>query len=382
MVNVVKIPVSPESLIFGGFIFLAYMLAKAPLLLGAEVAFAPLELFLLMIFSLFVTGFAIALLIICKKIYASLFLAVISFVFVLNLILGEFNNLGFFKYMSVSLFVSIISIVYCLLPRNHTLTESLLIFAGLLALYGVTAVSWGIIKGQQFSLREPIGINGPIIFGQLMIISSAIFLLFGNRKFFLAAFTAALSMLSFSKGPIVAGLSIFFLKRKIFSAFLIFIVIFFFMIVPIELPDNRVFSFFGSIYVALSSGDLDLLFSGSNYGSIGSRLEQYILAANLLSEFPYGIGVGQWGEFSIHEYPHNYFVEILVEQGWILGVISLLSLLIFSMKIQSSSLKYLLFLFLMFSMFSGSVLDNRGIYMVILLGLLYRKEILSGGRLI
>jgi len=369
-----KIAVSSESLMFGGMLFLIYMLAKAPLLLGQDVELDSFRLVLTLFPLIGLVVGAAAALVVCKKSYACCFLVFFNVLFVLNLVGTEFNSLGFFKYVSLSIFLSLIALIYCLLPKRHSLGEVLVTFAGTLTLYGVLAVLWGVIKGQQFSLRESIGINGPIVFGQLMITASAIFMLYGNRRYMLAATSAMLSLLSFSKGPVVAGLFVLFFKRKLLSVFLGLLAISSILFLPPEFFENRLFSFVKAIYGAVMDDDYGSLFSGSNYGSIGSRLEQYILAASLLSDFPYGIGVGQWGRFSIHEYPHNFFVEIIVEQGWLLGGLSLIMIIFSYLRIRDENLKCLLLMFLLFSMFSGSVLDNRGVYMVALLGLLYLSE--------
>ena len=145
------------------------------------------------------------------------------------------------------------------------------------------------------------------------------------------------------------------------------------LVLPGELLDNRVFRFFGSLYESLSSSGFGMLFEGANYGSIGARLEQYLLAINLLSDYPLGIGIGQWALFSEYEYPHNYLVEILIEQGLVLGMGSLLMIAFFFTKIRDRNLVYLLLMLFLFSMFSGSVVDNRGIYLMVLLGMLYRE---------
>ncbi|WP_414156937.1 hypothetical protein [Pseudomonas sp. BNK-15] len=317
-----------------------------------------------------------ALLAFCKKNYALLFLISFNALFCFNLVASDFNSFGFFKYASLSLFLSLIALMYGVLPKRHSLTQVLLTFACLLILYGLLAVMWGVIKGQQFSLRGSIGINGPIVFGQLMITASVIFLLYGYRRFVLAAISAGLSLLSFSKGPIVAGLFVFFLRRKAFVIVLGFFVGIIFMFLPPDVLDNRIISFSKSIVSSVASGDYELLFSGANYGSIGARLEQYILAGRLLGEFPSGIGFGRWSVYSVHEYPHNFFVEILVEQGWVLGGCSLLIILLSYFKLCDRRIKYLFLMFLLFSMFSGSVLDNKGVYMAVFLGLLYRDGFL------
>ncbi len=347
------------------------MLAKAPLLLAGEMD--GIQLIGSLLLMLMLMSIAILLLVLCKKIYACYFLTSFNLLFLFNLMFGAFNDFGFLKYVSLSFLLSVTAIVYCILPKRKSLGSVLLNFAGLLVFYGCLAVLWGVAKGQQFVLREPIGVNGPIVFGQLMVIASAILLLYGNRKLILASLPAALSLLSYSKGPILAGMFILFLKKRMFFMMLIVLSVPLLLVLPGELLDNRVFRFFGSLYESLSSSDFGMLFEGANYGSIGARLEQYLLAINLLSDYPLGIGIGQWALFSEYEYPHNYLVEILIEQGLVLGMGSLLMIAFFFTKIRDRNLVYLLLMLFLFSMFSGSVVDNRGIYLMVLLGMLYRE---------
>lgn len=362
---------SGEALLFGGFLFFVYMLAKAPLLLAGEMD--GIQLIGSLLLMLMLMSIAILLLVLCRKIYACYFLTSFNLLFLFNLMFGAFNDFGFLKYVSLSFLLSVTAIVYCILPKRKSLGSVLLNFAGLLVFYGCLAVLWGVAKGQQFVLREPIGVNGPIVFGQLMVIASAILLLYGNRKLILASLPAALSLLSYSKGPILAGMFILFLKKRMFFMMLIVLSVPLLLVLPGELLDNRVFRFFGSLYESLRSSDFGMLFEGANYGSIGARLEQYLLAINLLSDYPLGIGIGQWALFSEYEYPHNYLVEILIEQGLVLGMGSLLMIAFFFTKIRDRNLVYLLLMLFLFSMFSGSVVDNRGIYLMVLLGMLYRE---------
>ncbi|WP_422416346.1 O-antigen ligase family protein [Pseudomonas sp. GZD-222] len=365
---------SNGSVFFGVFLSLAYMLAKAPLLLWGQMELNPPKLLLALFLLSSLLLSSVVLLVRFRRVYGCCFLVLFNILFLLNLIANDFSSFGFFKYASLSILISLTAIVYCITPKRHSLAEVLLVFAGLLAIYGCLAVLWEVIKGQQFALRESIGLNGPIVFGQLMVISSALFLLYGNRRFIIASVPAALSLLSFSKGPILSGLFILFLKRKKIFVLLLLLLPVFALMSPIDLFDNRLFYFIESLYEAVASSDTSLLFSGSNYGSIGSRLDQYVLAVNLLSEHPLGIGLGQWSLVSEHEYPHNYLVEILVEQGLVFGLGSLLAVLFFFTKITDRNLKYVVVMFFLFSMFSGSIVDNRGIYLVILLGLLYRQS--------
>jgi hypothetical protein len=375
MYNHVMRVLSNGSFFFGSFLFFAYMAAKAPLLLWEAVDLAMPEFFVAVVFLATLTVCAGALLLFFKKGYACCFVVLFNILFFLSLLVGGFNSFGFFKYASLSILLSLTALAYCLLPNKHRLEDVLLTFSALLALYGISAVLWGVINGQQFALRESIGMNGPIVFGQMMVISCAIILMYGDRRVMVASVPAMLSLLSFSKGPILAGLCIFFLKRKIFFVAMMVFAITVLLMLPGELLDNRFFNFVSSLYEAVKEGDTSVLFSGSNYGSIGSRLEQYVVALNLLEEYPMGIGVGHWIFFSEHDYPHNFLVELLVEQGLVVGLASLLLVLFFFTKIHDRNLRYLALMFLLFSMFSGSVIDNRGIYLMVLIGLLYRQPL-------
>lgn len=361
------------ALPYGALLFLLYMLAKAPLLLFGQGGLDTTTLLVALTFVFVFMLCAVTWLLLYKKIYAGFFLLAFNLLFFMALCFGDFNSFGFFKYASLSIFLSSVALGYCMMPRRHSLPEVLLVFAGFLTLYGSVAVVWGVINGVQFSMREAtIGINGPIVFGQLMIVASAIFLLYSNRQLVAGSLSAGLSLLSFSKGPVLAGLFILFLKRKMLFILLMMLGVGVVFLLPDSMVDNRFFYFIESVYQSVTNSDADVLMSGSNYGSVGSRLEQYFLAAQLLSDYPLGVGVGLWGEHSSLEYPHNYLVEVLGEQGLLLGSASLLLVCVLSIKAGDKNIKYLIVMFFLFSMFSGSVVDNRGIYFMILLGLLYR----------
>lgn len=81
--------------------------------------------------------------------------------------------------------------------------------------------------------------------------------------------------------------------------------------------------FFRRFFVAAAVFDGGL--GGENYGSVGSRVLLFATAARMIAEQPLGIGLGSWMSLSglfWAEYPHNFFLEILLEGGVVLGSIA------------------------------------------------------------
>lgn len=366
---------SNGALPYGMFLFFFYMLAKAPLLVFGFGELSVWLLFFGVATSLLLMMFAVFWLLLLGKFYAAAFVFLFNLLFFFGLLISDFNAFGFFNYYSLSLFLSIAVLGYCLTPKRHSLAQVLLVFAGMLLLYGTISVFWGVANGVKFSLRDAtIGINGPIVFGQLMISASAIYFLYGKRQFLAGCVSAGLSLVSFSKGPVLAGLFILLLKRKVFLVPLVMLCVGAVLMFPESVADNRFLFFVKSVYQLLVNSDTNVLFSGKNYGSVGLRIEQYFLAANLLSNYPFGVGLGNWIHFSVLDYPHNYVIEVLVEQGLFVGSCSLILVFALILKAVDVNLKYLFVMFFLFSMFSGSIIDNRGIYFIVLLGLLYRDN--------
>jgi len=188
-------------------------------------------------------------------------------------------------------------------------------------------------------------LNGPIVFGWMMLISSLVSLHVaqGHRKFlfllFSAIFVTAL-LWTGSKGPIIgwiAGVSCIFYSQGRLTKFPIFVVTVIFLIVFLYeynlIPERF------QVFERLLAGNL----LTSDFGSIGIRQLMIFDAWQLFEDhLVFGLGLGNWGSksnLSIYfgegiVYPHNIFAELLSEHG-LVGFIILLT--VFVIAFQRSS---------------------------------------------
>jgi O-antigen ligase len=104
------------------------------------------------------------------------------------------------------------------------------------------------------------------------------------------------------------------------------------------------------------------------------RIDQYNTTLNLIKQYPFlGIGIGSFGMYYLHEdinaYPHNLFLEIMIEAG-ILGFLCLFAIYIFyiylAFKYRSDYLSMIFFVVTMFVilnyMKSGGFIDSRRLF--------------------
>lgn len=59
-------------------------------------------------------------------------------------------------------------------------------------------------------------------------------------------------------------------------------------------------------------------------GDVGDESRNTLLSASIhaIPEYPLGAGLGQWSQatgITRHQWPHNLFLEVFVEQGWLVG---------------------------------------------------------------
>jgi hypothetical protein len=124
--------------------------------------------------------------------------------------------------------------------------------------------------------------------------------------------------------------------------------------------------------------------SGGYDRSLSQRATLYDSGLRLLSEHPFGIGIGGFSEHAILDlrYPHNVFLEVGVELGWV-PLLCLLSLCIWSawilflvLKTECSWTTCLLAMMVVMSginaMVTGDLNDNRMFFALILVPFLYR----------
>ena len=211
--------------------------------------------------------------------------------------------------------------------------------------------------------RDVIGFNGPIVFGQYMVISFTIYLLYGNKFKGYTAFL--LSFLSLSKGPFIAGLlTIYLNSRSKFKLLFIYMLLLVASVLIFE-PSIRVLEWLTN----LNSVE-DLL----EVSSISARVDAFTQSYYLISENFMGLGWGGFQEFSYLKYPHNLFVEILVELPLILAVLLIFYIGFVFYSIKDKRYKILFSIMFLMAMFSGSILDNRGIFFITMLFLLAGKD--------
>lgn len=65
--------------------------------------------------------------------------------------------------------------------------------------------------------------------------------------------------------------------------------------------------------------------TGPGEANIGLRSEMWGRSVDLFTREPWGVGFGNWGQHapapSHHDYPHNLFLEVFTETGWLPGLV-------------------------------------------------------------
>lgn len=203
------------------------------------------------------------------------------------------------------------------------------VWLGLLAALLMAAVAFKVQFGF-FDRQVNFLLNGPNVFARQMGLAALLsaFLLRGPLRWLaIATFTLAVVWTQ-SKGPLLflllVGFAIGWLrlggKGRILALLAMGGVVF---LIGLFVDELREIQLFQRVFVAVAVFDAGL--GGENYASVGSRVQLYSTAAKMLAEYPFGIGLGSWmsatGLFWA-EYPHNFFLEILLEGGLILGAIA------------------------------------------------------------
>ena len=86
------------------------------------------------------------------------------------------------------------------------------------------------------------------------------------------------------------------------------------------------------------------------------------------------LGLGGWSSISEYKYPHNIFIEILTELPLVLSIPFLVINIVAFFSIKDSVFRILFIVFLFMAQLSGSLIDNRGIFLIIILFLLAQKN--------
>ena len=267
------------------------------------------------------------------------------------------NDFGVYKAFSIILMMNLVTSVFFIKPSIFSVRIVLLTSAMLFLFYGVVSMAMLFLLGESPLNRGKIGFNGPIVFAQYMVFTFAVLLLHSKR--FVSFLAFGMAIISQSKGPILAGLGVLLMtsKNKRLLLLLFFPIVF-----------GLIF-FFGDQFRAVSwikyfmeTGSLP------NSGSFVARAELYRQAIGLLATD--SVGLGGWADLSHYSYPHNIFIEVLVELPILLAASFLLIHFVAFMLIKDASYRVLFVLFLFMAQFSGSLIDNRAIFLVTLLFLL------------
>ena len=340
----------------GLLLFLIFWTAKKPLeflLNGVSNDLIYLVGAALMVFTIVVS------LILLKLDYsgAAIFQLLIMLIF-LPIALTHGNEFGAYKAFSLVLMLNLMGIVFLINRLSFSIETILLTMAGLFLFYGVISGIMAQLLGSSFQ-RGIIGFNGPIVFGQYMVLSFTIYLLYGHKLRGAMAFL--LSLLSFSKGPFLGGLLAAYLTSR--NKFQLVLISLPFVAIAIWMVgfDYRVLTWLTHL------NDLESL---SALGSFSGRIGAYKQSYYLLSESSLGVGLGAWSNFSNYKYPHNMFLEILVEMPLLLGVCLILFMCVVFYSIKDSHYRVLFAIFVFMALFSGSIIDNRGPFFISMLFLL------------
>jgi hypothetical protein len=229
-------------------------------------------------------------------------------------------------------------------------------------------------------------LNGPIVFARLMGIAAilSIFMLCGILRYVLFFSFCLAVVWTMSKGPIIAlaaatlttlwllppGKRLSFLVTNVLVLGLLLAASWPFLA---ELDLGRL-----QLLADLASGDFSRI--GEDFASTGIRIRVFTDTLVLISQHPFGVGLGGWGD-AIREnwglyYPHNLALELWSEAGIILGSIALLPFLMFVLR-GNPALRAVSAFLLAAQMVSGDLLDARYlmVFSVLTLTLVTHEEV-------
>jgi hypothetical protein len=343
----------------GFLIFLAFWLAKMPLIFIFDHPYWAVKIFLGLL--LIISTFASAILLLFMKKYSVAIYQILIMLTLLPASLINGNEFGIYKVFSLVLFLNLVVFTYFIRPSFFDVKAILTTMAAAFAIYGVLSIAAMSLIGDGLSQRGIIGFNGPIVFGQYMIFSFTIFLLYEKKV--RALFMFAMALISQSKGPLLVGLISFGLASKnkiklIFISLPILLVGLFFFT-----QELRAFQW---IFYLLEHGALP------NGGSFSARIDLY--NKGYMAMFGDSLGLGGWSSISEYKYPHNIFIEILTELPLMLSIPFLVTNIVAFFSIKDSVFRILFIIFLFMAQLSGSIIDNRGIFLIIILFLLAKKS--------
>lgn len=288
--------------------------------------------------------------------------------------LYKISNLLLTSYLVSTLFIEVST------RRGEAYLFSSILY--ILLIYSILTVIYK-LKVGFFNRDELFLLNGPIIFARLMGCGGIIALVLfrKNIKSMIAyLWFSACVVWTFSKGPILAYILstvIAMINRKrmgmIFSFSVlggVFVVSTMVGVVDFEAPPGSARLMEAYDHVVNGVGNI-----GAS-GSMGTRILMYEETIELILQNPMGVGLGGWSahvNIGHHLYPHNFFLEVLSEFGWLLGFIALIPFLGFLLSRRKGVAYYICWFFLLSLQVSGDMLDARYLLVFSLLEL-YRKK--------
>lgn len=229
-------------------------------------------------------------------------------------------------------------------------------------------------------------LNGPIVFGWLMGVGALFgFILYlkGCTRYLLVVPIFVFGIiLSQSKGPLVAVLSV--LLVCVFTRFRAAIL----MVVCLSLISILLYyseSMISEEYIGRYSALIRILTGSTTEVDAGSvDIRMYIFWGSVdlwLNNFLFGVGLGNWGNYidPILKYPHNIYIEILSELGF-LGFVSFLGLLLYLFFLSEYSGRLVLVYFSICLAFSGDLTYMRLVLFYPLALIAYDRSVLYSAK--
>lgn len=220
-------------------------------------------------------------------------------------------------------------------------------------------------------------LNGPIVFARLMGVGLFFSIAFfsGTKRIMLGGLFFLAILWTQSKGP---ALSVF----VVFGILTLFVASFTQRVIALIVTLGVAIAIFINFELLKEVEELSRIFliidalqgnvSGQNYGSFGSRIDAFSATGTLISNVPFGIGIGSWASYNQHlgvDYPHNLFLELISEFGLLLGFFMLLPALCF-FKFKVNAFFFVWLFFLLSHLVSGDLLDSRFLYLFAYLNML------------
>lgn len=244
------------------------------------------------------------------------------------------------------------------------------------------------LRAGFFDRDVPFFINGPIVFGRLMSIAAILsaFVLRGFARVVAVAVFGLAVIWTASKGPLLGLVGLLSLIAFVRANWLGRALI---VLVPVTgaallLTGVWTLEYDGSNRLLVVA---DLVLSGGNLfsdaGPLGGRIGLYRESMSLILAKPFGVGLGGW-ELAVTEnyglyYPHNFFLELFSECGFIFGAIALVPFLAFTVTRFNAAGACALFL-LIAQQVSGDLLDARYLLLMSLLAVWLEKNKFSGAK--